>query len=203
MVWLKLQALTSEHLPAAAELDRQCLGGLWTLAGYQRELESPNSDLLAWVVDEEGEETAPNGHNFAFDLPGVPFRPETSLVGVGCLWAILEEAHITLLLIHPDYQGRGLGQALLYALLKSAWHRQLERATLEVRVSNSGAIALYQKFGFKQAGRRRHYYPDTGEDALILWRSGLQHREFSRTLGSWSQDIRSRLRQPQPKTYQN
>ncbi|MEB3278268.1 MAG: ribosomal protein S18-alanine N-acetyltransferase [Lyngbya sp.] len=201
MVWLELQSLTSEQLPAAAELDQQCLGGLWTLAGYQRELESPNSDLLAWVVCQEGEKTAGNGQNLRFDLPGVAFRPDLPLVGVGCLWAILEEAHITLLLIHPDYQGRGLGQALLYALLKSAWHRQLERATLEVRVSNHSAKALYRKFGFQEAGRRRHYYPDTGEDALILWRSGLQHREFSRTLGSWYQQIAERFSQPQAKKY--
>lgn len=201
MVWLELQSLTSEQLPAAAELDRQCLGGLWTLAGYRRELESPNSDLLAWVVCEDSPGTSRAGQNLRFNLRDVPSRPHPPLVGVGCLWAILEEAHITLLLIHPDYQRRGLGQALLYALLKSAWHRQLERATLEVRVSNSCALALYRKFGFKEAGRRRHYYPDTGEDALILWRSGLQHREFGRTLGSWYRQICDRSRQPQAKKY--
>lgn len=201
MVWLELQSLTSEQLPAAAELDQQCLGGLWTLSGYQRELNSPNSDLLAWVVVEDSTTPTLRGQNLRFEVQDSPLRPNQTLVGVGCLWAILEEAHITLLLIHPDYQGRGLGQGLLYALLKSAWHRQLERATLEVRVSNDKALALYRKFGFKEAGCRRHYYSDTGEDALILWRSGLQHREFSRTLGSWYQQICDRSRQPYSKKH--
>jgi ribosomal-protein-alanine N-acetyltransferase len=100
-------------------------------------------------------------------------------------------------LIHPDYQGQGLGQALLYALLKSAWQRQLERATLEVRASNHPALSLYRKFGFKEAGRRRHYYPDTGEDALILWKNGLQYREFEQTLADWYQHICDRF-QHQP-----
>ncbi|MEL7036837.1 MAG: ribosomal protein S18-alanine N-acetyltransferase [Cyanobacteria bacterium J06592_8] len=201
MVWLELQSVTLDQLPAAVALDQQCLGGLWTLAGYQRELESPNSDLLAWVTGEEKATPSHPQQNLRFELSGLPLKPPGELVGVGCLWSILEEAHITLLLIHPDYQGRGLGQALLYALLKSAWHRQLERATLEVRVSNQSALSLYRKFGFKQAGRRHRYYQDTGEDALILWRSGLQHREFSRTLTKWYEQICDRFKPPHPKKY--
>ena len=107
--------------------------------------------------------------------------PQT-LIGIGCLWAILEEAHIIILAIHPEFQGRGFGQALLWALLKSACDRQLERATLEVRESNLAAVALYKKFGFKEAGRRKRYYEDTGEDALVMWRSGLEKPEFQQYL---------------------
>lgn len=195
MVWLELLALTSEQLPAAVELDQQCLGGLWTLSGYQRELDSPNSDLLAWRVQESP--SPKSALNLSVEVQNLDFIAPPSLVGVGCLWAILEEAHITLLLIHPDYQGQGLGQALLYALLKSAWQRQLERATLEVRASNHPALSLYRKFGFKEAGRRRHYYPDTGEDALILWKNGLQYREFEQSLADWYQHICDRF-QHQP-----
>lgn len=116
-----------------------------------------------------------------------------SLIGIGCLWSILEEAHITILAIHPDYQGQGFGQALLYALLKSAYQRKLEWATLEVRSSNLTAISLYQKFGFQEAGRRRGYYQESGEDALILWRGGLQKPEFEQDLDRWEREIRDRL----------
>jgi ribosomal-protein-alanine N-acetyltransferase len=115
------------------------------------------------------------------------------LLGLGCYWAILEEAHITLLAIDPAYQRQGLGQALLYALMVSAQARRLERATLEVRVSNHSALSLYQKFDFREAGRRPRYYPDNGEDALILWRGGIQTPAFSERLTVWQQQVCDRL----------
>jgi len=116
-----------------------------------------------------------------------------TLIGLGCLWAILEEAHITLLAIHPDYRQQGLGQAVLLGLLTTACRRGLERATLEVRVSNGAAIALYEKFGFQTAGRRRRYYTQPEEDALMLWRSGLQDLEFHQFLTWQDHRFRGRL----------
>jgi ribosomal-protein-alanine acetyltransferase len=130
----------------------------------------------------------PNRLTTAIGLPlqattaiGLPLQ-ENKLIGLACLWAILGEGHITMLGIHPDYQGQGLGKTLLYGLLKLAHQRQLEWATLEVRASNFVAISLYQKFGFKAAGRRPGYYQQPEEDALILWRSGLQQPEFEEDL---------------------
>jgi ribosomal-protein-alanine N-acetyltransferase len=64
---------------------------------------------------------------------------------------------------------------------------------LEVRVSNTSALALYQKFDFREAGRRRRYYPDNGEDALVLWRGGMQTPEFSERLRDWQQQVGERL----------
>lgn len=170
---LELKPLAREQLNALLELDRLCFGGLWTLEGYQRELDSPNSDLLALSL-------------------AISTSP---LLAMGCLWAILEEAHITILAVHPHYQRQGLGQAMLIALLTAAQHRGLERATLEVRASNQPALSLYKKFGFKLAGQRRRYYQDTGEDALILWRGDLQHPEFAQTLADWKRLVRDRLTQ--------
>jgi ribosomal-protein-alanine N-acetyltransferase len=112
---------------------------------------------------------------------------------MGCQWAILEEAHITILAVHPHCQGQGLGQALLISLLMAAYDRGLERATLEVRASNKPALSLYQKFGFKTAGRRRRYYKDTGEDALILWCGDLQQPESQKTLAMWHSSVCDRL----------
>lgn len=176
MTFLELKPVASEQLSAVLELDKLCFGGLWTLEGYQQELNSPNSDLLALSLPAS--------------LSASP--APTFLLGIGCLWAILDEAHITILAVHPDYRGLGLGQALLYGLLQAAKRRGLERATLEVRASNSSALSLYHKFGFKLAGQRRRYYKDTGEDALILWRGGLQHPD-AHTLADWEQMIRDRL----------
>lgn len=160
---LQLQPLQPNQLAAVVELDQVCLGGLWSLEGYQRELDSPNSELLVLSV--------PQGKSEQYRI-----------IGVGCFWAILEEAHITLLAIHPDYQRQGLGQVLLLTLLEKAVKRGLERATLEVRESNEAALGLYKKFGFKVAGRRKGYYQHTKEDALILWLGGLQQPDFIQKL---------------------
>lgn len=212
MTFLALQPLSTALLPDALALDQRCFGGLWTLDGYQRELESPNSELLVLVKEAEevggaeGEEKSKSGRatlmpqeQYVCSSPASPSSPaplaspSAPLLGLGCYWAILEEAHITMLAIDPAYQRQGIGQALLYALLASAHKRGLERATLEVRASNHAALSLYQKFDFREAGRRRRYYPDDGEDALVLWRGGIQTPQFSEHLKVWQQQIGDRL----------
>lgn len=171
---LWLRSLRQEWVPEVLELDQRSLGGLWTADGYLREIESDCSELL--VLRQEDTE------------PG-------AIAALGSAWAILEEAHITIVAVHPDYQRQGLGQAMVWALLHSAWRRGLERATLEVRESNAAAIALYQKFGFREAGRRRRYYQDNGEDALVMWRGGIHHPDFPDCLNQWQQEIGDRLHQ--------
>ena len=170
---LALKPITIEQLTAVVELDKLCFNGLWTQEAYQREIESPNSDLLGLSIPEADK--------------------KFPILGVGCQWAIVDEAHITMVAVHPNYRGQGLGRALLFGLLKSARTRGMERATLEVRESNQAALSLYQKFGFQTAGRRRRYYQDNNEDALILWRSGLGSPQFEETLASWYGEISSRL----------
>ena len=169
MTPLTCKVLTDDLLPAVLALDQICLGGLWTEAGYRREIESPNSDLLVLLANQ-------------------------SVIGLGCLWAILDEAHITTLAIHPDYHQQYLGQFLLIQLLQRAHQRVLTHATLEVRASNHKALNLYQKFGFQTAGRRKRYYQD-GEDALILWRSQLQTPESQHQLEKLKKECEERFSQ--------
>ncbi|MCL6433141.1 MAG: ribosomal protein S18-alanine N-acetyltransferase [Leptolyngbyaceae cyanobacterium HOT.MB2.61] len=198
MTFLSFQPLTEDLLPDAFELDQRCFGGLWTLDGYRRELDSPNSALLILKAGKELVETRSRHKKAAFysptplSLPSPPSSPPP-LLGIGCYWAILEEAHITVLGIAPEYHRQGLGQALFYALLRSAYLQGLERATLEVRISNQSALSLYQKFGFQEVGRRKKYYQDTGEDALVLWLGGLQSPAFLQNLQDWQEMIRDRL----------
>nr|WP_228056601.1 ribosomal protein S18-alanine N-acetyltransferase [Microcoleus sp. LEGE 07076] len=180
-------------MPSAVELDRLCFGGIWAIEGYRRELDSPNSDLLGLWLRETADSQSTQNRARTHHPPPLQIPP--TLIGVGCLWAILEEAHIIMLAIHPQFQRQGLGQALLWALLKSACDRQLERATLEVRDSNLAAVSLYKKFGFKEAGRRKRYYEDTGEDALVMWRSGLEKPEFQRYLTVEKAEMCDRLHQ--------
>lgn len=216
VTFLELKPLTAEQLPAVVELDKVCFGGLWTLEGYRRELVSPSSDLLVLNLTRADFKLGGNGNrvletgNREQENPQNPLFPEATpsypipdnqspipdtqyLVGLGCSWGILDEAHITVLAVHPVYRREGLGLLLLSALLRLAQRRGLERATLEVRASNHAALSLYQKFGFKEAGRRRRYYKDTGEDALILWRGGLQKPEFAKTLEECHKSVCDRI----------
>ncbi|MEO1431006.1 MAG: ribosomal protein S18-alanine N-acetyltransferase [Cyanobacteria bacterium J06633_8] len=169
---LKIQSLSQEHLSLIVELDKTCFNGLWSQLAYQRELDSPNSEIQGLFSQKTGER----------------------LLGMGCFWSILEEAHITILAIDPQHHRQGMGAALLYSLIKTARDRHLERATLEVRASNQSAISLYEKFGFKIAGRRKRYYKDNGEDALILWLGGIHKPEFTQTIANWQNFVNQGLK---------
>jgi ribosomal-protein-alanine N-acetyltransferase len=77
--------------------------------------------------------------------------------------------HVMNVAVDPPLRRQGVASALLEAMIEAAGAE--EPFTLEVRPSNTGAIALYERFGFRAAGTRPRYYHDTGEDALIMWRT--------------------------------
>jgi ribosomal-protein-alanine N-acetyltransferase len=89
------------------------------------------------------------------------------------VWLVAGELHINNLAVEPEHRGRGLGRRLLADVLDEAARRGASRATLEVRRSNRVAIHLYEQMGFAEAGVRRAYYTNPVEDALILWKTGL------------------------------
>lgn len=78
-----------------------------------------------------------------------------------------DEVEILNFAVRPEWRRQGYAKNLLSYVLNKAWEKGVQRAVLEVRVGNFPAIALYEKMGFVQVGRRPHYYPDTNEDALI------------------------------------
>ncbi|HQM33732.1 MAG TPA: ribosomal protein S18-alanine N-acetyltransferase [Candidatus Hydrogenedentes bacterium] len=90
------------------------------------------------------------------------------LAGYGGFWLVLDEAHITSVTVRDSLRGRGLGRRLTQHLLEVAEGVGAHIATLEVRESNVRAQNLYKAFGFRQIGRRRGYYPKSGEDAIVM-----------------------------------
>jgi ribosomal-protein-alanine N-acetyltransferase len=90
------------------------------------------------------------------------------VVAFGGIWLMVDDAHITTFGVHPEHRRRGIGRRLLLELADVALELGSARLTLEVRVSNEAAQALYQSFGFVEAGRRVAYYSDDGEDALVM-----------------------------------
>ena len=91
-----------------------------------------------------------------------------AVVGYLCLWAVADEVHVTNLAVDPAWRGEGIGRFLLGTLLVRHRAAGARRAFLEVRPGNTEARRLYQSLGFREVGRRRGYYVDTGEDALLL-----------------------------------
>ena len=88
-------------------------------------------------------------------------------------WISFEEAQVTNVAVHPDYRGQGIGTKLFAKLIEEVKTKGVTAITLEVRPSNEAAIKLYEGFGLKSVGRRKGYYLDNGEDALIMWNTNI------------------------------
>jgi [ribosomal protein S18]-alanine N-acetyltransferase len=101
-------------------------------------------------------------------------RDDSGVITAFCVcWVIFDELHINTVAVAPAARRRGLAAALLRHVIADAVASGATRATLEVRASNAAALALYQRLGFRVAATRPGYYVKPDEDALILWREGL------------------------------
>lgn len=142
MKTIALRQMLSADLPAVREIDRLSYALPWPPAAYDHELQAEHSFPVVAVADGE-------------------------VVGFGVLWMVVDEAHIATIAVHPEWRGQGMGRALLAKMLTIGREQGARLATLEVRVSNYAAQALYRSFGFELAGWRPRYYSNH-EDALIM-----------------------------------
>ncbi len=94
-------------------------------------------------------------------------RP-SELIGFAGYWLMGDEIHVSMIAVHPAWRGQGLGARLFADLLEQAKATQAALVTLEVREHNTAAQALYRKYKFEVVGRRKRYYKDTGEDAILM-----------------------------------
>ena len=141
----EIRRLTYADLPQVIAVERRAFPTPWSLAMFVLELSKPSGICLAARRD---------GRLVAYLVCS---RYDT-------VW------HVMNVSVDPGERRRGVASALLETL----WVRVNDpeaRYTLEVRPSNTGALALYERHGFKAAGRRRRYYQDNGEDAVIMWRT--------------------------------
>jgi len=95
---------------------------------------------------------------------------EDRAIGFCIVWIVFDELHINTLAVSPFFRRRGMATFLLREVMAEAARDGARRATLEVRESNAAALALYAQLGFRVTARRRDYYSNPVEDALILWR---------------------------------
>ncbi len=142
---ITIRPLSYGDLPTVISIERRSFPTPWSLAMFVLELSKPSGICLA----AEGED---------------------GLIGYLVCSRYDEVWHLMNVAIRPEYRRRGMATRLIEELFERAGRDA--RYTLEVRVSNLPAIAMYEGFGFRSAGRRRRYYHDNGEDALIMWLAG-------------------------------
>lgn len=131
------------------------VGDPWPRSAFQRQLDNPLAQFLVIVVRDPLETRAAR-------------RPAGKVIGYAGTWIIVDEAHLMNIAVTPTFQRQGLGELLLLVVLDSMRALGAATCTLEVRPSNTRAQALYRRLGFHVEGRRRRYYLDNGEDALIM-----------------------------------
>jgi ribosomal-protein-alanine N-acetyltransferase len=168
---LIIQPMQPAHLPAVMEIERQAFSLPWPEHAYRHELtqnEFAHYYVLCPRIDTPASMPVSAWQRLWQALRRCPTAPTGPIWGYAGFWLMYDEAHISTLAVRIEHRRQGLGELLLVALLEEATRLGAVRATLEVRVSNTAAQSLYTKYGFEQVGRRKAYYSDNREDALIL-----------------------------------
>jgi ribosomal-protein-alanine N-acetyltransferase len=144
---LEFRRLQIRELAAIEEIERQSYPTPWSRSMFAGELAKPSSICLG------------------------AFEPETGkLLGYLIISRYVDAWHVMNVAVLPEQRRRGIASALLKRLFELTGSDARRGYTLEVRVSNTGAIRLYERLGFRSRGIRRGYYTDNREDALVMWR---------------------------------
>ena len=140
---ITVENMTAAHVPQIAELEKLCFSDPWNEVSVASELENP---LSLWLVALDGDRVA----------------------GYVGSQSVMGEADMMNVAVHPDYRRQGIAERLIAALIERLRENEVYCLLLEVRASNEPAKALYGKLGFAEVGRRKNYYRNPKEDALIL-----------------------------------
>ena len=145
---LTLRYAVSADIPAMVDIENRSFARPNSEDTFRREIEE-NPDMDYAIAEIDGK-----------------------MAGFAGLWRVAGEGHINNVAVAPEYRGRGIGTEIIKKLIDDARKAGIREFTLEVRIANAAAIALYEKFGFRKEGVRKGYYQDNGEDAVIMWRRG-------------------------------
>lgn len=141
---IRIVPMDASHLDTIARLEQECFSMPWSRDMLAEEL---YNDCAAYLVAEDEEE---------------------HVLGYAGLQVILDEGYITNVAVWPEYRREHIASRILDVFFNFARAHDLRFITLEVRPGNTAAIALYQKLGFAEMGRRKNYYQKPKEDALIM-----------------------------------
>lgn len=178
-----------EDVPQVNAIDREAFPTQWPPPNYDRELKDAISHHI--VVADKSSVVPPPAVPGSDGLwakirqwfrgrPPGEVKPVAAekVLGFASLWMMADEAHLTNIAVRRDYQRQGIGELLLISVLELTAEVKADFMTLEVRVSNTPAQALYKKYGFTEVGTRRGYYTDNREDALIMSTPSVKKPDF-------------------------
>lgn len=148
METLTFRAMTREDADAVAAIESKSFAMPWKREDFWREA---TNELATYIVGE---------------LDG-------KIIAYAGAWISFNQAEVMNVAVEPELRGQGVGTILFGELIKAVKLRGATAITLEVRPSNIAAIKLYESFGLRSVGRRKGYYLDNGEDALIMWNTHL------------------------------
>jgi len=142
--YVTFRPMSYDDLAAISRIEPTIYSHPWTLGNFN---DSLNAGYSAWVMEIAGE-----------------------IVGYGLVMMVLDEAHLLNVGVAKPFQGQGLGRILLAHMITVSQRHQAANMFLEVRISNTKAIALYESMGFCEMGIRRNYYPTNSgrEDAVLM-----------------------------------
>ena len=140
---MNITKMNSDHVPQIAYLETVCFHDPWSEKSIASELENA---LSLWLVAVEGDE----------------------VIGYVGSQTVLGWTDMMNVAVHPDHRRKGVGEKLVLALEDALKEQESTCLTLEVRASNEPAKSLYEKLGFSEVGRRKNYYRNPKEDALIM-----------------------------------
>ncbi len=189
-----IRRMKDRDIPQALGIDREAFPTQWPHPSYTSFKQELANRLACYVVAYEqrgNEATKQNFDNKSFwqkllHLFGdgrllseekTPL-PQEYIVGIAGFWMMVDEAHITTLGVRNACRRQGIGELLLISIIEMAAQFSANVVTLEVRVSNKQAQALYEKYGFQKVGVRRAYYTDDGEDAVLMTTDSLISSTF-------------------------
>jgi ribosomal-protein-alanine N-acetyltransferase len=171
---LTLDLMRESDVATVQEIEREIFATPWPRNAYFRELASRTSAHYV-VLRREGVE-APSRF-YATDM-------DPTILGYGGMWRMYDEAHVTTIGVRRDLHHRGYGRILFAGLVQAAYDMGAKWVTLEVRTTNDNAMKMYEGFGFKVIGRRKGYYTDNGEDAIVMWSDSIHSPRFRRAYES-------------------
>jgi ribosomal-protein-alanine N-acetyltransferase len=172
---LSLDLMRESDVATVQEIEREIFTTPWPRNAYYRELASRSSAHYV-VLRQEGLTDAPP----RFHAPEL----DATIVGYGGMWRMYDEAHVTTIGVRRDLHHQGYGRILFAGLVQAAYDMGAKWVTLEVRTTNDNAMHMYEGFGFKVIGRRKGYYTDNGEDAIVMWSDSIHSPRFRRAYES-------------------
>ena len=168
---LAIELMREADVATVQEIEREIFATPWPRNAYYRELASRASAHYI-VLRQEGLLESPPG----FKAPDL----DPTIVGYGGMWRMYDEAHVTTIGVRRDLHHRGYGRIVFAGLVQAAYDMGAKWVTLEVRTTNENAMKMYEGFSFKVIGRRKGYYTDNGEDAIVMWSDSIHSPRFRR-----------------------